>query len=274
VAPLRNLALAVLALAWLAPDARAAEIVTETLRLSGVYEALLARPAGPGRSPLIVVAHGATGDPGIARSAGIAAWSPIAAGFARQGFSAASFLRRGYGGSAGELAEGFGFCATPDYVGSAEKIADQIADVVAALKEQPYVDPTRIVVVGSSAGGFGALAYAARAPEGLVAVVSIAGGRGARPGSSVCAEPKLIEAFGHFGRSARAPTLWLYAENDSFFAPPLVRRLFAAWTGAGAKGELVFTPPFGTDGHFLFAEAGRSLWHTPIDDFFKVLKLP
>jgi dienelactone hydrolase len=274
VAPLRNLAHALIALAWLAPDARAEGVVTETVRLSGVYETMVARPARPGRFPLIVIAHGASGDPGIARSADIAAWFPIAAGFARQGFVAAAFWRQGYGNSTGDLAEGFGSCAAPDYVGSADAIANQIADTVAALKRQDYVDPARVVLLGSSAGGFGSLALAARGDAAIVAVINVSGGRGARPGTSVCAEPRLIAAFGQFGRTARAPTFWLYAENDTFFAPELARRLFAAWTGAGAKGELAFTPPFGVDGHFVFSEAGRKLWQPPIYGFLKMLGLP
>jgi pimeloyl-ACP methyl ester carboxylesterase len=282
VATLRNLALALLALVWLAPDARAAEdIRVETVRLASermvrdaVYEALVARPVRKGRFPLIVLSHGATYDARLARGAEVGSWRLIVEGFARQGFAAALFLRRGYGNSVGELAEGFGTCQAPDYVGSADLIANQIEDAVAALKDRDDVDPARIVLVGSSAGAFGSLALAARRNGAFAGVVNVSGGRGARPGSSVCAEPKLIEAFGHFGGIARAPTLWVYAENDSFFAPDLARKLFTAWRNAGGKAELVFTPSFGTDGHFVFSEAGRSLWQPHIDEFFKALKLP
>ena len=282
VARFRNTALAVLALGSFAPDAHAQQDVrVETVHLASVrlvrdrvYETLIARPAREERFPLIVLTHGATYDARIARGASVRSWTPIAAGFARQGFVAAFFLRQGYGNSAGELAEGFGTCAAPDYAASANLIADQIEDVVATLKDRDFVDSARIVLLGSSAGGFGALALAARPGAAFAAAINVSGGRGARPGRSVCAEPQLIETFGRFGRGVRAPTLWLYAENDSFFAPDLVRRLFAAWTGAGGKGTLVFTPPFGDDGHFVFSEPGRALWQKPIDDFLKGRGLP
>jgi pimeloyl-ACP methyl ester carboxylesterase len=282
VARLRKIVLVVLALGWFAPDARAQEdIRVEAVHLPSarlvrdrVYETLIARPAREGRFPLIVLGHGATYDARLARGASVRSWSPIAAGFARQGFVAAFFLRQGYGSSAGELAEGFGSCEAPDYLASAGLIADQIEDVLAALARRDDVDPARIVLLGSSAGGFGALALAARPATTLSAVVNVSGGRGARPGSTVCAEPRLVEAFGRFGRGARAPALWLYAENDSFFRTALAERMFAAWTGAGGKGTLVFTPPFGDDGHFVFSEPGRALWQKPIVEFLKGLGLP
>jgi dienelactone hydrolase len=284
VARLRKIALVLLALGWFAPDARAQpqqDIRVETIYLPSarllrdrVYQTLIARPARDGRFPLIVLSHGATYDTYMARGASVRPWSTIAIGFAHRGFTAAFFLRQGYGNSAGELTEGFGTCATPNYVVSAELIANQIEDVVAALTKRDDVDPTRIVLLGSSAGGFGSLALAARPNANPVAVINVSGGRGARPGSTVCAEPRLIDAFGRFGRGVRAPALWLYAENDSFFAPDLVRKLFAAWTGGGGKGELVFTAPFGDDGHFVFSESGRALWQQPIYDFLKRLGLP
>ena len=46
--------------------------------------------------------------------------------------------------------------------------------------------------------------------------------------------------------------LWVYAANDSFFAPEIAARMHAAFVGAGGAAELVAVGPFGKDGHALF----------------------
>jgi dienelactone hydrolase len=51
----------------------------------------------------------------------------------------------------------------------------------AFTRKLPYVDASRIILAGQSAGGVAALYAAAQAPEGLVAVISFAAGRGADP---------------------------------------------------------------------------------------------
>ncbi|HMB75630.1 MAG TPA: hypothetical protein VKN76_04485, partial [Kiloniellaceae bacterium] len=50
-----------------------------------------------------------------------------------------------------------------------------------------------------------------------------------------CSPERLVAAAAGFGRTARVPTLWLYAENDSYFPPDLSRRMATAYTAAGGK---------------------------------------
>src|SRR5262249_27609639 len=117
------------------------------------------------------------------------------------------------------------------------------------LQSQPYVDPDRVLLVGHSAGAFGSIASASLAPHGLAAVITLAGGRGSQESDTVCRKDVLIRAYGSFGKKVRAPSLWVYAENDHFFDSKLARAMFAAFTAGGAPGELIIAPPFGTDGH-------------------------
>ena len=52
--------------------------------------------------------------------------------------------------------------------------------------------------------------------------------------------------------TSRVPQLWIYAENDSYFRPPLVRKMAQSYQQAGHPLTLVFVPPSGNEGHRFF----------------------
>ena len=119
------------------------------------------------------------------------------------------------------------------------------------------------------------LAWAATRPEGLVAVVNIAGGTGALLPQRHCDENGLVATIGAFGVQGRVPTLWLYAQNDSFFPPALVRRMHAAYQKSGGVAELVTFGPVGKNGHFISSlYEGRVLWLPELDRFLRTHQLP
>jgi dienelactone hydrolase len=75
-------------------------------------------------------------------------------------------------------------------------------------------------------------------------------------------------AISRYAQTIRVPVLWHYAVNDRYFSPDHVRDWFRAFEAAGATGTLVMQPPFGRDGHNLFAApAGRSIWTAAFDMF-------
>ena len=286
---LRKIAVALAALTWLASGARASEtfrfpegeVRRDFVRLPSarlgegdVYEAMVVRPARGGTFPLVVLNHGAPRDRERAKDSRVASWTAVAIEFARQGYVAAAFLRQGFGASTGRMIDSSGSCNSPDYIGSGGNTARQIADAIAALKRESYVDASRIVVAGQSAGGFGSLALAARPPEGAAAVLNFAGGRGSPRPDEVCNPHALVDAIRHFGASARLPTLWVYAQNDHFFGPKLAGEMFDAWSRAGAKGEFVAAPEFGEDGHMLFGAMGIPIWRGYASAFLAKLALP
>lgn len=135
----------------------------------------------------------------------------------------------------------------------------------------PGADPARIVVVGQSAGGFGAVALADAPPPGVVGVISFAGGRGGDGKEHICgSEDRLIAAEGHFGAGNRVPQVWLYAANDHFFRRDLAHRMYAAYAGASTPPvTFVGLPSFGDDGHKTFAKADPSVWERPVSAFLK-----
>ena len=141
--------------------------------------------------------------------------------------------------------------------------------IVVAAASLPGIDSRHIVVVGQSAGGFGAVALADAPPPGVVAIVSFAGGRGSNGKETICAgEDKLVAAERRLGAANRLPQLWLYAANDRYFRPDLAHRMAAAYTQASTPPvAFVDLPAFGDDGHKTLAQADASVWATPVAAF-------
>jgi dienelactone hydrolase len=239
-------------------------------------EALVTRPAAAGRFPLVVLSHGAPRSaadrPATSPASGGA--STVAIEFARRGWVVLSLVRRGYGRSDGPFVESPGPCANPHYLAAGRKSAEDIVAGIQFMHRQPYVDPSRTMLVGISAGGFASLSTTAEPVPGIVAVLSFAGGRGSDKPDSVCSPTVLVDAFGELGKTVRVPTLWFYADNDHFMGPALARRFYERFTAAGGTASFVKLPAFGDDGHHLFNAAGLALWRDRVDTFLREHALP
>lgn len=236
-------------------------------------EGMITRPAGPGRFPLAVINHGSPRKAEDIPLLSSTAFSAVAIEFAKRGWAAVVVLRRGYGQSGGAVAEGIGTCKDPNYLRAGQIAADDITAALDALRAESWIDPTRILLVGQSAGGFAASAVSARNPAGVVAMLNFAGGRGSRAPDDVCQPGRLVAAQEAFGRTARLPSLWVYAENDHFFGPALARQMFAAYTAHGAPASFFAAPRFGEDGHGLFLGA-VDIWWPPVQAFLESQHLP
>src|SRR5256885_9627720 len=122
-----------------------------------------------------------------------------------------------------------------------------------------------MTLAGIPAGAWVALFTAGvRQPEGLVAVLACAAGRGGtrapHRGVPGPAEP-LARVLDMVGRSIKAPVMFHYAENDQYFNPDTTRFWFERFTAGGARAEYVLQPPFGDDGHYVFGDrAGIRYW--------------
>lgn len=283
---LRRLAAGLALVLALAPlpgraDNGPAPIARSFFRLPAVFdgtvmtlEAMELRPRLPGPFPLAIIAHGTPGTEDKRRQYKVETFTPQAIEFARRGFVAVAFLRRGYGTSDGRYAESNGACGRMNYLGAGVESARDISAAIRALTDRPYIDHRRVLVVGQSAGGFAALALSKDPPPGVLAVVNFAGGRGHFPErNAVCEPEKLVAATGQFGRGAGSPSLWIYAENDKSFGPSLARQMLNAYLAGGGHAEMVMAPPFGDDGHYLFA-LGLAEWRAPVDEFLRRVRLP
>jgi dienelactone hydrolase len=237
-------------------------------------EGLVVRPDDNAPHPLALINHGSPRDagdrPGMSPNR---LWLQAAA-FARRGWTAVTFLRRGYGRSQGGWAEAYGSCGHPDYISAGQAAAADLAAVATYMRDQPYVAKDRWISVGVSAGGFATIALTADAPPGLAAAIAFAPGRGSRDEDEVCGEKQLIAAFAAFGKTSRTPLLWVSSPNDHFFGPKLVSNLTAAFSRAGGQLTFVAAPPFGDDGHQLFQVAsGMPIWSPIVDRFLADNKL-
>jgi dienelactone hydrolase len=85
----------------------------------------------------------------------------------------------------------------------------------------------------------------------LRGVVNFAGGRGSQPQmrekAAVCGEAQLLKTVAGFAATSRVPQLWIYAENDSYFRPPLVRKMAQSYLATGQNLKLVFAPSSGAE---------------------------
>lgn len=232
-----------------------------------LLEAVVVRPGDASRHPLVVISHGTPRDPKDRPGMNAISRLREAEEFARRGFVVLVFMRRGYGTSAGGFVEGVGPGDDPDYAASGRKAAEDIRVAIRFMKTMPYVDPDTIICVGQSAGGLATLALASDPPQGVVAVINFAGGKGSKAPDVVIKPSNLMSAFAQYGRTARVPALFVYSENDRFFGPGLARELYAAYTSAGGKAQFVMAPAFGEDGHTLFSRLGIPQWTPYVDAF-------
>jgi dienelactone hydrolase len=240
---------------------------------SGVLEALFVRPSAPGRYPLVLFAHGSPRDAAGRPNMTPLAMLPQALEFARRGWAVVIVMRRGYGGSDGGWAEGFGPCDNPNYIAAGTAGAADLRTTLEFVSHRPDVDPAHLIAVGVSAGGFATVALTADPPPGLVAAISFAGGRGSLQSDKVCRPDRLIAAFRAFGQRSRIPMLWVYAGNDHFFGPALAQQFKAAFESGGGSVDFISAPVFGDDGHGLFSAAGIADWTPYVEKFLQQEKL-
>jgi dienelactone hydrolase len=227
--------------------------------------ARLCLPTSPDPATLVLINHG---------SPPVAADRPkvklgrcdqeAAQWFLSRGYAVAFVLRRGYGETGGDWAEGQFGCGHPDYVHAGIETAIDMDAAVDFLTRLPEVKPSDAIIVGQSAGGWGGIAYASAAHPKVAAFVVMAGGRGGhrdnRPHNN-CRADLLADAAGHFGKTARTPMLWIYTENDSYFAPSIAHAMYRSFTSAGGVASLEQPGPYDSDGHKLFFGAGGSaIW--------------
>ena len=227
--------------------------------------ARLCRPASEREARVVVVAHGTPADPAIRPTMKpLTCESEAAQWFLRRGFITIAAMRSGFGQTGGNYAENSFPCDTMDFERAGRDTARQIAAVVDYATALPGARPTGAVVVGQSAGGWGAVAYAAMPHPKVAAIVSMAGGRGGHIGGRAnqnCRPDRMALAAGTFGANATTPMLWVYAANDSFFAPPIASAMHAAFVRAGGQAKLLQLGPFSSDGHTLFlGRGGSAIW--------------
>ena len=235
--------------------------------LATAAHAVLFRPPGDGPFPLAVIAHASTQN--VLRRAQMPQpeYRALSAWLVARGFAVLVPERPGHGATGGKYLEDQGGCDEADYARSGRATADEIAAAVGLVRKQSFIRPDGIVVVGHSAGAWGALALASGDPKDVAAIIVFAPGRG---GQRVCAPHTLISAACEFGKNARVKVTWLVAANDSYFSPAFSRRLADAFRASGGKADFNVLPAHGSEGHwFPETEGGVKLAGPELDRALK-----
>ncbi len=238
------------------------------------------RPRVWGPLPWIVLSHGTATTPEANRAMGRARFLTPVREWVRRGYAVIAPVRRGYGASGGaQFGDSYGNCGRPDFRRAGEGAALDILAAVRWGKTQSDLDPSRWMLVGQSSGGFASIYTASKRPDGLVAVLAFAPGRGGRPDTHPglpCAPDPLARLFASIAPWIDVPVLWLYAENDQFIGPAAAKLWFDSFHAAGGRGDFVMIPSFAENrGHGVFTSAtGAPLWTAAVATFFQLHQIP
>jgi dienelactone hydrolase len=235
--------------------------------------ALLYRPPGDGPFRLAVIAHATTQNALRRAQMPQPDYKALAAFLVAHGFAVLVPERLGHGATGGPYLEDQGGCDEADYARAGRATAGQIKRALDDLHSQPFVRAGAAIVIGHSAGAWGALALAGEDPKAIASVIVFAPGRGGHANdaeNSICAPQTLLAAAGAFGRNARVPVTWLVAANDTYFSPAFSQTLADAFRAGGGKAEFHVLPAYGSEGHWLpESEGGVKL---AADDLDRALK--
>lgn len=223
----------------------------------------------PERRPLVVINHGTDEQTRLSVSMPVYYW--LSRWFVDRGYVVVIPQRRGHGATGGDLIESVGTCETADHYASGQIAANDISASINYMTEQPFVVRHDVVVVGISTGGWASLALASRNLPQVGAIVNFAGGRGGHAygrANAICNADSLLKASHAFAETARVPSLWLYAENDSYFNAKLAQAMTREWTSGGGKAETHILPSYQDEGHRIADDrAGWDLWGDLLDGF-------
>ncbi len=237
--------------------------------------ALLFRPPGEGPFRLAVIAHASVQN--VLRRAQMPQpdYRALAAWLVARGFAVLVPERPGHGATGGKYLEDQGGCDEADYSRSGHATAGEISAALNYLRGQSFVRPDGAIIVGHSAGGWGALALAGTDMPGVARIIAFAPGRGGHANDfpdQVCAPHTLISAAAEFGKAGHIPVTWLVAANDSYFSPDLSRKLADAFRAGGGKVDFRVVAAVGGEGHWLpETETGIKIAGPELDRALKAL---
>lgn len=232
--------------------------------------------ANPKPTPVLVLNHGRAGEPAERAALGRARYSEASKYLVGRGFIVAVPTRLGYGVTGGTDVEDTGPCDRRNYPAGYAAAAQQTLAVLEAVRQRSDAARDRAIVMGQSYGGATSLTIASLNPPGVQATVNFAGGGGGNPKTrpqQPCAAPQLERMFSNYGKTARMPTLWIYAENDMYFGPKYPREWHEAYTAAGGKAQFLQFPAQPEDGHLLFVRHPE-LWQPKVGEFLDSVGFP
>jgi dienelactone hydrolase len=261
-----------------------AEIIEKMLRVPVVIEETgdsrierqvvltVVRDSKQKQSPYIIVLHGRPESPIRFAVMGQQRYPANASYFVERGFVVLIPTRIGYGLTGGPDIEYSGECGSKDYIKGATPLLSETKQILSYARNLPYVDTSRGLVVGESVGGMGAIALAASDITSVKGTINISGGNGGSLNhlEQPCSPGRLRDAYAHYGKTNRVPTLWMYSLNDRFWGIEYPKQWFQAFIDAGGTGTFVTLPADKNNGHYIFTR-NPPAWRPAFESFIHQL---
>jgi dipeptidyl aminopeptidase/acylaminoacyl peptidase len=124
------------------------------------------------RRPLAIINHGS--DEGREATA-MPVFYWLSRWFVERGYVVVLPQRRGHGATGGEAKEARDTCSDPDHLSAGLEAADDIEGALRFMREQDFIDPDRVTIVGISTGFFDARASAPHPPVEMPTMVTRSG---------------------------------------------------------------------------------------------------
>jgi dienelactone hydrolase len=237
--------------------------------------AVLFRPPGNGPFRLAVIAHASVQNALRRAQMPQPEYRALSNWLVARGFAVLVPERPGHGATGGKYLEDQGGCDQADYLSAGRATAQAITVALNYLRGQSFIRQDGAIIVGHSAGGWGALALAGENLPGVAGIIAFAPGRGGHADdvpNQVCAPHALLTSAAQFGKGARVPVIWLVVANDTYFSPALSRQMAEAFRTGGGKVEFRLLAADGDEGHWLAeSSAGMKSAEAELDRALKLM---
>src|SRR6266849_1991744 len=227
-------------------------------------EAYVYKPEGAGPFPVVVYNHGSRVEHDREEVPFIYVGSMLMA----SGYVVVVPERRGYGKSDGQtFGQAVGEDRGPRFVRRVQEETDDVLAAVEYVKTLPYVDSTRMGVMGWSFGGITSV-FAASRSEVFRVVIDQAGAALTWDRS-----PEMQKALKEAAGRVRVPLLGMVAENDR--TTESVKAVVRQAEQHGMAAKLIVYPAFTprenagavAPGHMLFGREGWRIWEADVREF-------
>jgi dienelactone hydrolase len=245
------------------------QVVQVPANIGGValqLQTTIYKPPGDGPFPVLFMNHGKAG--GDAHLQPRATFPVISREFVKRGYAVVIPMRMGFAGSGGTYVNSH--C---DARNNGEQQANSLFYAMEYAMQQPWADQEHVIIAGQSHGGLTAMAAGSHKIAGVRGIINFAGGVNSR--SSCDWQASLVDAFKAYGATSTIPSLWFYGANDTHFGPRLAADMYAAYTAAGGKAQLVAYGPFKKDAHSMSSSPdGVAVWWPETQRFLQSVGMP
>ena len=252
-----------------AQPAAGEQVVAIPANIGGVelkLQTTIYKPSGAGPFPVLFMNHGKAG--GDAHLQPRATFPVISREFVKRGYAVVIPMRAGFAGSGGTYVNSH--C---DAKNNGDLQANSLFFAMEYVMKQPWADQDHVIIAGQSHGGLTAIAAGSHKIAGVRGIINFAGGVNSR--SHCDWQAALVDAFKAYGATSTIPSLWFYGANDTHFGPRLAADMYAAYTTAGGKAQLVAYGPFKKDAHAMSSSPdGVAIWWPETARFLQSVGMP